>query len=407
MDTEEKFYGWRNVALLTVIGCVCIGFTMNCLSQYIVPVCDQMGFSRMEFGLISTMSSAASFFAAMFLGKIYRASGGGKRFILLGVICAALHLALFSAAGSLAVFYISGICLGAASCCLTAAGVALFISEWFIEKKNFALGIIAAGLGVGGMLGNLLLGSLIQRFGWQRAAWIILGLLVVVALPSVLLLADRPEKYGQKPLGDPGVEKDTKAVSAADTVQRETKKGRVGIALCGMFLCSLATCAIVMNQAAMLTDAGSVLPAATVISVGYGICVMAKLFLGGFIDRAGIEKGVAIACVGLVAAPLCIIFSGKALLISLLFALTFAFGQTIMTVCLAALVDKVVGAENTGKMIGVFSAVATIGTLLSSFAIPMLFDRSGSYRLPLMLASCCAAMGFICLWIAMKTKKDK
>ena len=93
--------------------------------------------------------------------------------------------------------------------------------------------------------------------------------------------------------------------------------------------------------------------------------------------------------------------------ISLLFALTFAFGQTIMTVCLAALVDKVVGAENTGKMIGVFSAVATIGTLLSSFAIPMLFDRSGSYRLPLMLASCCAAMGFICLWIAMKTKKDK
>lgn len=69
--------------LLTIIGSVAIGFTINCLSLFIVPVCDTFGFTRMEFGIISTICNVFSFISSLFIGKVYRLLKSGKLFILL------------------------------------------------------------------------------------------------------------------------------------------------------------------------------------------------------------------------------------------------------------------------------------------------------------------------------------
>lgn len=399
----SKFFGWRNVVLLTIIGCVAVGFTINCLSLFIVPVCEAFGFSRMEFGIISTVSNVVSFISSLFIGKVYKLLKSGKRFIFFSSICAVLYQLLFAVASGKFVFYAGGVFLGIASCYLTTAGMALFLSKWFVSKKSLAIGIVAAGTGIGGTIGNVVVSALIDGLGWQKAALLLTGIIAVVVIPCSLLLADDPKKYGQTALG-------ADKISAGAPGTTGNQPGREGgymknpfvlIGLAGMVFCGYSTYTVLVNQAAMLTDAGATVSIPSIISLTYGICVVAKILLGMLIDKAGVRIGSAVSALCLILAPISMLLS-KSPVFAVLYALFFAVGQTVLTVPLAATVDLVVGRENAGSGVGIFAAMMTIGTILASLLSTRLYDISGSYDLSLYIAAAAAVIGLLALQISMK-----
>lgn len=221
METKKKFYGWRNVVLLTIIGCVTVGFTVNCTSLYIVPVCESLGLQRTEFGVMNTVMNIVSFFAAMFLNKVFKLLKGGKRFMLCATLLAVIYQVLFTVASTKIVLYIAGAFLGGAVCYLTTAGTAAFITQWFVEKKSLAIGIVAAGTGIGGTVGNSLISPLITNYGWHKASMITTIIIAVVAIPCALFLADNPQKYGQVPLGYNPEKKMPTAAQKEENIQKK------------------------------------------------------------------------------------------------------------------------------------------------------------------------------------------
>lgn len=77
------------------------------------------------------------------------------------------------------------------------------VGEWFCRRRGFAMAMAGLGSSLSVMSFPLLNPVLIERFGWQTS-WAVLGLCVwlVLILPVILVLRDRPEDVGLLPDGD-------------------------------------------------------------------------------------------------------------------------------------------------------------------------------------------------------------
>ncbi len=66
------------------------------------------------------------------------------------------------------------------------------VTKWFVSKRGLALGIVAAGVGVGQIILPPLLKYLITEYGW-RDSFVVMGAITcVVGIPAALLLKNPP-----------------------------------------------------------------------------------------------------------------------------------------------------------------------------------------------------------------------
>jgi MFS family permease len=77
------------------------------------------------------------------------------------------------------------------------------VGEWFARKRGFATALSGVGGSLSVMIIPLLNIYLISNFGWQTA-WLVLAIAVwvILLLPGMLLVRDRPEDIGLLPDGD-------------------------------------------------------------------------------------------------------------------------------------------------------------------------------------------------------------
>jgi MFS family permease len=90
--------------------------------------------------------------------------------------------------------------LGVSGCCFVIA--AAIVTNWFVEKRGFALGLVMSGMGVGQLIfipANLFI---IDRLGWRDTMSLLSIIIMVIAGPLfILFLRSRPEEKGLKPYG--------------------------------------------------------------------------------------------------------------------------------------------------------------------------------------------------------------
>ncbi|EAW16902.1 putative MFS monocarboxylate transporter [Aspergillus fischeri NRRL 181] len=94
------------------------------------------------------------------------------------LMCLALGLSSFSTSVTHLIMS-QGVAYGIGGCLAYTPSI-LFLSDWFVEKKGLAFGIVWSGSGLTGILFPLILQTLLHRYGWQttlRACSIALFLL--------------------------------------------------------------------------------------------------------------------------------------------------------------------------------------------------------------------------------------
>ncbi|GFF23411.1 MFS monocarboxylate transporter, putative [Aspergillus udagawae] len=94
------------------------------------------------------------------------------------IMCLALGLSSFSTSVTHLIMS-QGVAYGIGGCLAYTPSI-LFLSDWFVEKKGLAFGIVWSGSGLTGILFPLILQTLLNRYGWQttlRACSIALFLL--------------------------------------------------------------------------------------------------------------------------------------------------------------------------------------------------------------------------------------
>jgi MFS family permease len=127
------------------------------------------------------------FFAGWFVDRF-----GSRKLMIVGILLAGLAPIGLGLATSLTMFYTFYLCNALGYVCGGPLPNQVLLSRWFDAGRGRAMGFAYLGIGVGGALVPLIAHALTSRYGWQTALQLLGGLMIVIALPLILLVRDKP-----------------------------------------------------------------------------------------------------------------------------------------------------------------------------------------------------------------------
>ncbi len=247
------------------------------------------------------------------------------------------------------------------------------ISAWYDDRRDLALGIAMAGVGLGAIIVPQIARALINCAGW-RGAYLGLGVLtLVVAFPAVAFTISEPSARGKSgPTGAP-------LVRRPGVAAREVARSGQFWLMAGVFL--LAGAAINganAHIAPLLTDRGLTPAAATGIFGVMGLSTLiGRPIVGLLLDRI-FAPYVAAAFFIAPLAGIPLLTSGSGLSPAIGAALLgFALGAEIDLV--AFLTTRYLGQRAFGEIYGYLFTAFIVGSSVGQLAADLSFDRLGSY----------------------------
>ena len=412
MNTESNesgfFYGWVIVFAGLLIMVTIGGVAWNCVSQFIKPVCAELGFSRRAMSTNSTITSLTNMAVALSWGYILR-HFSLKKLMRLAVVTLGISYFGYSMCTNIWMFYGCSVVLGLSLALLMTLPLSIIIANWFEEKRGLAYGITYMGSGLGGMIFNPIVASMIINIGWRMTYRIMAGIMFAAAFIAVyFLLKIRPEEMGLKALGhDRAVaERGGEDVQERGPLFKELIHTRRFIIVAVALTCgNTAIGCITQCLSPHLTDSGyTVQRAAFYVSMGLGALAVGKMLLGEIYDRIGTRRAtlLAMSCgfIGLVA----MIFCRNTAVIPLII-LGQGLGCALGTVGVPLVVEDLFGKRDYAANFGFISACSSVGGAISPMLNGAAYDISGSYN-PAFTMWCVLLAVSLMVFFKLLPKKD-
>ncbi len=195
-----------------------------------------------------------------------------------------------------------GLLVGVGANCMSYTAHSLFLPNWFVRRRAFAISVAFAGAGAGAMVLLPWLQTIIQRDGWRNACLTLGITALVVLVPINLLVWRRPEDIGLRPDGDSlagatasaararSTIVDAEWVSVDWTLGRAVRTPRFWWIALGFFLALFAWYAVQVHQTKYLVDIGfTPLEAAWALALVSVVGIPGQIALGALSDRIGRE----------------------------------------------------------------------------------------------------------------------
>jgi len=201
-------YGWVIVFTGMLSICACLGFGRFAIGMLLPSMAATLKLTYAEMGFIST-SNFVGYLMSVLVGGHWSGHIGQRRLIVISLLIVGVSMCFVSLSTSfyhvLVLYFVTGVGSGAAN--VTVMGLA---SAWFTSRKRGrAAGFIVIGSGFAIILSGKLIpviNSIFGSEGW-RTNWRILGAIVIgISVLSGLLIRNRPEDKGLRPVGadEPG-----------------------------------------------------------------------------------------------------------------------------------------------------------------------------------------------------------
>ncbi len=416
METSQKpkglFYGWVIVAAGCLVMAVVMGIVYNCFSQFIKPVCEDLGFTRQAMSMNQTFLSLTQIGVALVWGRVL--AGFGKKLdklMLFWAVVGPIAYYCFSFATQIWVFYIISVIMSIVMNMVTTLPLSYILSNWFEEKRGLATGICFMGSGIGGMILNPLLGRWLEQYGWRMSFRILAVVMAVVAIPCVMLIRVRPEDKGLKPLDyreRPSGETTGTEVMGGSTLAEAKRMPKFWLlVLCGMMM-TMGNSTIVQTLSPHLTDSGySTAFAAAMVSIGMGALALGKVVLGQMFDKLGTRTTALIAAaMGLVGLT-GMIFCRRSYLFVCMIFLGIGFACSYGSVGNTIIIQNIFGRKDFSAILGLYTAFVGVGGSISPMVNGASVDRFGSYRPAFMLWMCLLVFVIVCYGIILPGKNKK
>ena len=359
---------WSLVAAGAVLGCVGVGALFS-LAVLLQPMGSDTGWSRA--GLSAAMTVA--FLASGFAGFGWGALGdriGPRPVVLAGSVLLGLALLLASRATTLLQFQLTfGLLLGVAVASFFAPVMAATAAA-FERRRNLAIALVSAGVGVAPMTMSPLVAWLLTQVGW-RETLLVLGLLCwALTLPAAWFVRAAPagDAHGTSDSAAPGMK----------MAQALRSKPFIVLAL-AFFACCAAHSGPIFHTVSYAVGCGlSVTAAVTIYSMEGAAGLGGRLLFGLLGDRYGAKPvlvaGLAIQALAAVA-YLAVERLGGFYAVAFVFGL--AYGGTMPLY--ASLAREAFPSRILGGVIGAMTMLLGLGMALGPLLGGWLFDRYGSY----------------------------
>lgn len=410
------FYGWIVVAVTFVTMAIGVN-ARTAFSLFFPPIISEFGWERgvtagaFSFGFV--VSGAVS----PLIGRLMDRAGP-RAVMELGVALMAGGMLLAPLTSEPWHLYLTiGVMVGAGSVCLGYSGQSLFLPNWFIRKRGFAMGIAFAGVGIGSVTLLPWVQHMIEQTGW-RTACTAMGLLILIVLaPINLLLRKRPEDLGLQADGDaaPSASSAKPVSNVVDPVWAGTDwtlKRALGTArfwwialgyFCGLYIWY----AVQVHQTKFLLDIGfSPNVAVWALGVVSLLGIPGQILLGHVSDRVGREWVWAAGCAGFAICFAALIALKYLPSLFLVYVMVFAQGALGygLTSIMGAVVLEIFQGRHYGSIFGTIMLAALAGGAAGPWVTGFLYDRSGSYTLAFAIAVAVSGLSALAIWQAAPRK---
>ena len=219
------YYGWVIIANTVALSLSSrTVMTVAVLSVFVVPMTDEMGWSRGLFSGAVSLGGLCAVVVSPFIGRWVDRYGAGLLLSASSMLTGALSMLLAVTSNPLAFYalYVPGRMIFTGPLEL---GIPTALSNWFIRRRPLSLAIDGASKGAGLTIMPLVAQFIITGWDW-KTAWVALGILSVAVgvIPPLLFMSRRPEDMGLEP--DPAP--DTRREVESET--RETGDAPAGAA---------------------------------------------------------------------------------------------------------------------------------------------------------------------------------
>ena len=408
MNSDHKiFYGWWIVVGSFLLNFAGIGIIMNSMGVFIKPVSESLNFTRGGFTLYFTVAALSMMVLAPIMGKLLERYD--IRVIM--TICTtmmAVSFALFSQCRTLTQFYIVALFLGIGSAGSHIIPVSMMITNWFIDKRGLAMGIVFAATGVGGLIFNPLANWIILHYSWQ-AAYLMFGIIIgVLSIPTAIFIVSvKPSDKGLLPYGgEKAMNQQSQVEQGGLTVTEALRDSGFWLLAIIILLIAVANMGVLHHIVPYLTDIGfSSTTATALMSLHMTMLIFGKILTGGLADRMGLLKSYLLCMAGLMVA-IALLYGAKLMWVAVVFNVLFGLFIAVRTVLPPLMTARVLGQKHFGVIYGFLNVFTTLGTAVGVPLSGFIYDWTKSYRMAfalyIVLCLIAAAAG---IFLLTRTKK--
>lgn len=389
--SNDTRYKWVIVVIFFFYNGIGWGVTQASNGVYFNPIADSLNLSRTAMSTTFAILLATGFSGSVVWGKLTDA--WSIRWVLGmsgSLLSAGFLLASFSE--SLTQFILCFCIIGGLGLAGTFSPLTGTTMRWFPPRqRGFALGLSIAGVGVGTAIMPALADYLIYSEGWQytfRTFAIIMLILTILAT----LLAKEPPTHKNKGSKENTPYPDTAPRPSLSSILKHRRFWLIfGMNVAAVTI--LQMCLVHLVPRAI--DSGIDPSTAARLMGILGLASIAGKTGGGYLSDKFSPRIVYISSVSLIIIVLLGVNLGDMLLLYIGFATGFGIGYGACIMQSNLLSVKFFGTEHMSTVTGALSQGNMMGGVVGPIMAGILFDTTGSYNLPFIIASMVGIIGMV------------
>jgi len=400
---QKIYYGWWIVIACFLIGFYVGGIIFYGFTAFFDPIKEEFGWSYTQISFAASLRGLEIGIFAPLVGFITDRFGS-RKLIFWGTITMGFGLILLSRTQSLAMFYGSFLLIGFGAGGCAAVVTMSAVANWFHKKVGIALGLMASGIGAGGLMIPLIV-QLIDAYEW-RTTLIILGVgMWILGIPLSFLIRNRPEQYGYLPDGNLSIDLLPNPENQDEEMEiglKEALKNR------GYLYLNIAEAIRMMTVTAVITHvmpyfSSLDLPRATAGLVAGAIPLVSIIgrfgfgWLGDVFEKRNVMAWTFCSiCLGMIA--FCYV---KVIWVVFVFLVLFSPGYGGGMVLRGAILREHFGRNSFGKIMGITMGSASIGGILGPTLAGWVFDVLGTYQITWLVFG---GVSSVAIWFILKIR---
>lgn len=370
----ETAADWGLVLICTV-GLTVSMIYLYALGPFIVPVSEEMGWSRGETSAGLTLISLASVIAAPFVG-FWVDRFGSRRIAIIGCMVFCSGISLLSRAGSHLSWLMIWAIVAVGSVMMKPTVWMSAVAHRIHRRRGLAMGVALTGTGISSALSPIIAGAVISSSGW-RTAFLVLGIGSALLLLPLLLLFFR-----DRPTHSRGTDKRNAAEGLVGLTISEGLRSAafVRLALAG-FLINFSVMGLVVHFVPLLEGERFQMGEAAALASLIGVTtIVARLVTGNLMDRFHAPTVAAIAFSLPIYACLMLLFFDGSVFMAATIAILVGAAVGAEVDALAYLSSRYFGMLSFGTLFGSITGAISLGIGLGPTAAGAIHDAFGTYQ---------------------------
>ena len=315
---------------------------------------------------------------------------GPRRLVLTGLCILAAGFAFFGLIQNLWGLYTAFAIMAAGSILCGTIPLVVMLSRWFVRRRDTSIAIVLMAPSLGALVLVPVIAWSLEDGGlwWREVAFILAGVIPLVALLGLSRLRDRPEDMGLLPYGVPPAAQQV-SLSFAQTLRARA----FWLIAFGNGFTSMASLSVMTYLGLLMTEkgyavlyAGWVVSAHTIVNI---VFILVGVYLGYRLPKRFVLSFFsALSAIGLLA-----LLMADSLFLFFAFAVIFGAGSGGIFILSITILPDYFGTASLGKILGVSALPASLLVLIAALLVGFMVDALGSYTLSLLVMAGLSLLG--------------